>query len=216
MAHLKRKRVPKSWPIHRKGSTYIIRPASGIGNGVPLLVLLRDMLGICANRKEVKRALHLKQINVNGKLPKSEKSTIALFDKISIPESKKYYRLTLKENGKYGVVPIPAKDAETKVAKITGKKILKGKKVQINLSDGRNFLTNDSCKVNDSAIINFKDKKIEKCLPLKEKAKVIVIGGKHFGKRGLIEKIKEDRGMVSVKANGEKINVLIKQVMVNQ
>jgi ribosomal protein S4E len=85
---------------------------------------------------------------------------------------------------------------------------------KINLSDGRNFISDLKCKTNDSVLINLKEKKIEKCLALKEKAKAMVFTGKHAGKRGQIEKIKPERKMVSLKTDKEKINVLIKQIMV--
>ena len=87
--------------------------------------------------------------------------------------------------------------------------------IQLNLNDGGNFLTDSklSCATNDSVIINFKDKKIEKCLPLKEKANVIVFAGKHSGKIGQIEEIKE-RKIAIINCNKNKINVLIKQLMV--
>ena len=214
MSHLKRHNVPKSWPIHRKGTKYVIKPSSGIENGVPLLVLLRDMLKVSTNRKEVKRALHLRKIMINGKLATDEKHTVMLFDKISFPESKTYYKLNLTNNGKFFAEEIKEKASMAKVAKIIGKKTLKGKKIQINFNDGRNFLSDTSCNVGDSAIINFKDKKMVECLPLQENSKIIVCAGKHFGKRGLIKEVKKERGIVSVDSDGKRINVLIKQVMV--
>ena len=52
--HLKRQNTPKSWPIHRKGTKYIVRPQFNPRKGVPILILLRDMLKVAKNRKEVK------------------------------------------------------------------------------------------------------------------------------------------------------------------
>jgi ribosomal protein S4E len=75
-------------------------------------------------------------------------------------------------------------------------------------------LSDVKCKTNDSAVIDFKTKKIVKCLELKEKANVIVFAGKHAGKKGTIEKIKLERKMASIKFGDDKINVLIKQLIV--
>jgi len=75
-------------------------------------------------------------------------------------------------------------------------------------------LTDIKCNVGDSALINFKDKKIEKCLELKEKANAIVFAGKHAGKKGIIEKLIIERKMAIMKVGEDKINVLIKQIMV--
>lgn len=212
MTHLKRHKVPRKWPIKRKGTTFVVRPNFNPQGGVPVLVILRDMLNICQNRKEVKKAIHDKNILLNQKPVKDDKNTIQLLDVLTIVPSNKSYKLTLTENGKFKVEE--TKKAEKKVSKIIDKKILKGKKTQLNLSDGNNFITNIKCNVNDSVVINFKDKKIEKCLPLKEKARAIVFAGKHAGKEGEIRKIKSERKMVSLVSGKEDVDVLIKQIMV--
>ena len=213
---MKRQTVPKSWPVPRKGTKYVVRPNFAPGKGVPLLILLRNMLKIAKNRKEVKRAIHEKNVLVNIKPAKDEKNSIQLFDKISLVPSKKHYKLNLSNNGKFIIDEIKEKDVNQKIAKIINKKVLKGKKVQINLSDGSNFLSDIKCNVGDSVSINFKEKKIEKCWPLKEEANVIVFAGKHMGKRGKISKLKPERKMASLETGKEKINVLIKQIMVTE
>jgi len=212
--HLKRQKAPKKWPISRKENVFIVRPNSNIKNGIPVLVVLRDILKITQTRKEVKKAIHQKNILLNQKPLKDEKESATLFDIITIVPSKKNYRIDLSENRKFKVEEVNKNDSEVKVSKIIGKKTLKGKKTQLNLMDGRNILSEMKCKVNDSVIIKFNDKKIDKCLPLKEKSKVIIFDGKHMGKRGTIEKIIEERKMASVKCVTEKLNILIKQLMV--
>ncbi len=212
--HLKRQKVPKNWPVARKGTAYVIKPYSNLEKGVPLLIVLREMLNIAQNRKEVKKAIHEKNILINNKPASDEKNSLQLFDKLTLVPSKKCYKVNLAENGKFVMEEIKENETNQKIAKIIDKKTLKGKKTQINLSDGRNFISDVKCNVGDSASINFKDKKIEKCLSLKENAKVIVFAGKHSGKRGTILKLKDERKMSSLEAKGEKINVLIKQIMV--
>lgn len=214
MKHLKRQTVPKNWPIPRKGTKYVVKPTFGSTKGVPLLILLRDMLKIAQNRKEVKRALYLKQVLINGIPAKDEKQGIQLFDKLGLVPTKKYYKLTLSSKGKFAAEEIKESEANQKVARIINKRILKGKKVQLNLSDGRNYLSDINCKVNDSVSIDFAKKKISKCLPLKEGAKIVVIAGKHAGERGTLKKLKEERKMAALNVEGNEVNVLIKQIMV--
>ena len=84
----------------------------------------------------------------------------------------------------------------------------------MNLRDGKNYLSSVKCNTNDSALINFSKKKIEKCIPMKEKAKAVIVEGKHAGKKGVIRKLKLERKMASVTVGDENINVLIKQIMV--
>ncbi len=213
--HLKRQKAPKNWPIKRKGTAYVIRPESNLKKGIPLLVILRDILKIAQNRKEVKKALYEKNILVNGRYPKKEKAVVLLLDTLTIIPSNKNYRLTLSEKGKFDLEEIK-KEVNYKIAKITNKKILKGKKVQFNLSDGRNFLSNMNCRINDSVLINLKEKKIEKCLPLEEKSNVLVFAGKHSGARGIIKKLDLKNKIAEIKTGKKEINVLIKQFMVIQ
>ncbi len=216
--HLKRQKVPKTWPIHRKGTIFVVRPNSNLKKGVPILIVLRDMLKVAQNRKEVKRAIHLKQILINSRNARDEKNSVTLFDVITLisgkDKAKKSYRMGLSEKGKFNVEEIKETEANKKVAKIINKKTLKKKKTQLNLSDGGNFLSNIKCNVNDSVLISLKDKQIEKCLELKEKSKVIVSGGKHSGQVGTITKMMPERKMAKITTKEKRITVLIKQLMV--
>ncbi|MDP2672529.1 MAG: hypothetical protein Q8O84_01830 [Nanoarchaeota archaeon] len=243
MGHLKRQNFPKNWPIARKGNTFTVKPLSK--KGIPLLIILRDLLKIAQTREEVKKAIQRKNLLVNNRIVKDERIGLALFDTLSILPSKIYYRLELSEKGKFELKKIKEDESNKKIAKIIDKKTISGKKIQLNLNDGGNFLVEPkfSCMVNDSVVINFKDKKIEKCLPLKEKSNAIIFAGKHSGKIGQIEKIiseqiqdskaktypKEEhkgnfsinssgsqikgRKMAIINSNNEKTNVLIKQIM---
>ena len=213
MSHLKREQIPKNWPIERKGTTYVVKPNS---SGIPILIVLRNMLEIAQNRKEVKKAVQEKNILLNNKPARDEKNGVTLFDTVSIIPSKKNYRMEIGENGKYKLNEIKESEANKKVSKIVNKKILRGEKIQLNLIDGKNFISEIKCNINDSVMINFKDKKIEKCLPLKEKANAIAFSGKHSGENGIIEKIDRERKTVELKTKKGNIKVLIKQIMITE
>jgi len=212
--HLKRQKVPKNWPIERKGTAYIVRPNANLSNGVPILVALRDILKLAQNRKEVKKIIHSKNILLNGFPVRDEKNSFSVFDTLTIVPSNESYRLSLSEKGKFKIEKIKAGEESHKIAKIINKKILKGKKTQLNLSDGRNFLSDIKCNVNDSVLIDLKKRKIEKCFPLKEKEDVLVFAGKHAGTKANINKIDKERKMVELASGNKKINVLIKHLMV--
>ncbi len=214
MTSIKRHAVPKTWPIARKGTTFVVKPNIGFSNSLPVLIILRDLLKIAQNRREVKKMIRLNSILLNGRKVRDEKEGVMLFDVITLTTSKQHYKLTIMKNRKLGVEEIKESEANTKVAKIINKKMLKGKKTQLNLSDGRNFLSELKCKINDSVLINLKTKKIEKCLQLAEKSKVIIFAGKHAGESGEIEKINNERKIAEINVGKEKINVLIKQIIV--
>jgi len=208
--HLKRQIAPRSWPIARKGTKFVIKNNS---KGIPLLVVLRDLMQVVQNRSEAKTAIHKRDIVISGKTVNDEKKSLELFDVVTFLPSKKNYQIILSQKGKYDFKEIPEKEAKTKLAKVVGKKPLKGKKMQINLSDGRNYVSDLSCKVGDSAMIGFEKKQIEKILPVKEKAKVLVVGGKHAGEHGKIQKIIEGK-MAEIETSEKKFRALVKQIMV--
>jgi small subunit ribosomal protein S4e len=214
MTHLKRHAIPKSWPIQRKGTTFVVQPNRGFSDSLPVLIILRDLLKVAQNRKEAKKMIHMKHILLNGKEVRDEKEGVVLFDIITLVPSKKNYKLIVLKNEKFNMEEIKEHEANTKIVKIIGKKVLKGKKIQLNMSDGRNFLADLKCKMGDSVLINLKNKKIEKCLPLAENSEAIIFAGKHSGEKGKIEKIDKEKKTVEINNGKEKMNVLIKQVMV--
>lgn len=214
MSHLVRQEIPRKWPVERKGSVYVVRPQFQIQEGMPILVVLRDVMGLAQNRREVKRIIHNNQIILNGKIANDEKQNILLFDTLNIVPLKKCYKLILNEKGKFEFEEIAESKSDKKIAKVIGKKILKGKKIQVNLSDGRNFLSDTDYKTNDSVVINLKTGKAEKILPLKEGVNVAVFSGKHVGKTGKILSLDYEKKMAKIKYQEQEINILINQLMV--
>lgn len=210
MSHQKRQSVPKTWPIDKKGTTFIMKSGE---KGIPLLLVLRNILGVTKTRRELKKALIKKDVLVDGKPVKDDKKQVFVRDTISLIPSKKHFRVVFSERGKFDVKEIKEKESFEKIVKVMGKKILKGKKVQLNLYDGRNYIHKEKCNVNDSVFIDLKENKIKKCIPLKEKSKAAVIGGKYAGRGGTVEKILEKEKIAEIKSEKEKINVLLEHLM---
>jgi len=186
----KRNKISKSWPLPRKGSKYVV---SALDNSsVPLLVIMRDILKMGETKKEVKEMLKTEKIKINEKVIKNERYPLKLLDIINIDG--KYYVFTIK-NKKYNVEE--TKKVEEKISKIISKKKLKKGKIQLNFSDGFNFIS-EKGTVGDSAVISLKDKKIKEFLELKKGASVLVIKGKHIGKTGKIKEIEEKTGIIEL------------------
>ncbi len=202
--HLKRNKVPKKWPVKRKGSKYVVRPNHNLRKGIPVLIILRDILELVENKKEVKTLINLGKIKVNNKEIKSEKHPLILFDILSLKD--RDFRLVLSGK-KYKI----EEGRGEKISKVIGKKILKGRRLQVNLSDGRNYFTKKKIKTGDSVVIDIKENKISKILPLKESCKVLFISGRHMGEEGEVTKIE---GKILVKVNGESIESKIESLIV--
>jgi small subunit ribosomal protein S4e len=209
--HQKRQAVPKNWPVARKGTTFVVKKTSA---GIPLLVVLRDLMELAQNRKEVKKAIHKKDLLICGKPASDEKQSLELLDILTIVPAKKHYKIVLSALGKFDVEEISEKEAKQKVSKVIGKKTVAGKKTQYNLLDGRNYLSEVEAKVNDSVIVDFKKNTITKAIPVKKGSKVLVIGGKHAGYQGSIESLAPEHKLVEVKSEDKTFNALIKHILV--
>ncbi len=198
--HLKRNSIPKTWPLVKKGTTYVIRVLD-LEKTMPLIIIIRDILKLAKTRKEVKAILVSSQVKINDKIVKEEKYPVRLFDTLSIGD--KSFKVVLK-NKKFSF----ESGTQAKISKIIGKRIF-NKKFQLNLNDGSNILTSEKSSVGDSVAIKGKSLEI---LPLKEKSQVLFIKGKHLGEQGVIEKIEGNQ--VLIKLKDEKINSSKENIMV--
>lgn len=210
--HVKRIAANKSWPIPRKGTKYLIVPSHNKKSGIPLLIVMRDVLKFVKTKKELKKALLEGNVLVNTIPVKKENYSLTLFDNISLPLMKKYFKLNYTNTGKINFEEVSEDECSRKTIKVLGKKVLKKNIIQINLSDGRNLISKEKINVGDSIIIKFKDNKIEKILPLVEKANVLIIKGKHKGKQGVLSKIENNE--VIFKSEKEELEINLKNVMV--
>lgn len=184
--------MPKTWPIHRKDSKkrYLAVPDHAKSRSISLLFILRDIMKLARTKKEVRFILLNKEVKVNNVARTSESFPVQVFDTLSLEKLKKFYRLEIK-NGKFKLIEINEKDADKNVSKVCGKKMLKNGLIQMNLDDGNNFVTKEKFSIGDSAVINTKEKKLMKILPLTSGAKVEVVGGKYAGKRGKLVSFEE-------------------------
>ncbi len=190
--HLKRLAIPNSWDIKRKGIKFTTRPAPGahpFGLGMPINLIIRDMLKYAKTNKEVKKILNNKEILVDGKVRKEYRFITGFMDSISSPKLKEHYRIILNKKGKISLLPITEQEAKIKICKITGKKLIKGK-TQLNLFDSRNILVDkDTYKVGDSIVIELPSQKLKEHLKLEKGVIVFVIGGKNIGTVSTVEDI---------------------------
>jgi ribosomal protein S4E len=122
-------------------------------------------------------------VKVNNVARKDENFPVQVFDVLNLERAKLNYRLEIV-NKKFSLAEISDKEAEEKIVKISGKKVLGKDKLQMNLDDGQNILTKEKFSVGDSVVLNTKENRIVKVLALKEGAKVEIVLGKHAGEKG--------------------------------
>jgi len=185
--HIKRKTMPKFWPIQRTGTKYLAVATHEKRNSMPAIIVVRDLLKLVKNQKEMQMLINEKKIEINGKVIRNMRYPLMLFDCLTFPSIKKHYRVGLK-NKKFALEEIKEAESRQKIHKVEGKKIISGKKVQINLSGGKNLLTPEKINVGDFIVLS-NDNKILKIITLKKDSEIIVIKGKHIGKEGKIKNI---------------------------
>jgi len=216
--HLSRLNAPKCWTIKKKQSKWVTRPNPGphpLKKCIPLSILIKDLLNHAETTKQVKKILNNKDIIVDKKVRKDHKFPAGLMDTIEIPKIKEYYRIILNNKNKLILMPIKKEETEIKPCKIIGKKILKNKKIQLNLFDGKNILIEkDSYKVGDTIIINLLNNKINSHLKLEKDSKVYLTDGNHVGKIATISEIKKGSKTVTLNHDKQKIKTAKEYVFV--
>jgi len=191
--HQKRLSVPKSWPVERKTDVFTVKAAAGPHgeDGVPLVVLLRDVLGYVDSTKEARYALSEDAILVNGQPINDEKRPIGMFDIVAFPGREEYYRVFPDEGGRLSLTEIDADAADSRLGKIVGKQQVPGGDTQLALHDGTNVIVEDGSEYggNDSIVVDNDDKSVVAHFPYEDGALVTAVAGNHGGKIGEIETI---------------------------
>ena len=189
--HLKRLNAPTVLRLHRKIKKWTVKSSPGphpIKKSISLGLLVRDYLRLCDTLKEAKHIIVNGGILVDGDIRKNYKFPCGFMDIISIPKLKKYFRLVYDKSGKLILIPISSTETEWKLCRIEGKTILKGKKIQLNLHDGKNkIIKKDEYKKGDVLKIQFKDNKIIDFYQFSKGNISIIIGGSHIGEMANIQ-----------------------------
>jgi len=178
--HLKRQKAAIKLPIPRKGTKYIARALSHTGISVPVVIAVRDMLKLARTSGEVKKMINQKLLKINSRPVKDLRESIQLFN---LFEAGKTYTLTLLPTGKF--VFEEAKDSAIRLCKIINKTLIKKNKIQLNLHDGSNVISDEKVSIGDSLFLDSQGK-IKKHLLLQKEKPILIISGKYIGLKGKI------------------------------
>ncbi|MFB6122391.1 MAG: 30S ribosomal protein S4e [Haloferacaceae archaeon] len=191
--HQKRLSVPKSWPVERKTATFTVKAGAGPHGeaGVPLLVVLRDVLGHVDSKKEARYALNQGTVLINGDAASDERRPIGMFDILAFTEREEYYRVFPDEGGRLALTPIDAEAADSRLGKVVGKQQVSGDAFQLTLHDGANLRVGADADYTpgDSLVIDNETKDVVAHFPYEEGALVTAVAGTHAGEIGTIDEI---------------------------
>ncbi len=196
--HLKRLAAPHFWPILRKEHVWVVKPRPGphpIERSIPLLVLVRDVLGYAETAREARRIIAEGKFWIDGVPRKDYKFPVGLMDVISIPETDEHYRMVPHPQKFLWPLEIPKEEAGLKLVRIENKTTVKGGHIQLNLHDGRNILVRvsnpsnpaeDTYKTMDSLLIRVPSQEIVEHIRFNKGSLAIVIDGRNVGRVGRV------------------------------
>jgi small subunit ribosomal protein S4e len=189
--YLKRYAAPRSWTLLRKETTYVMktRPGPhGAQESVPLGMLLKQ-LGHATTTSEAKKILQRQTVIIDGRRVKDHRFPVGLMDVLSLPAVEESYRMTLDQKGRLVLVKADKKTT-IKPCRVIGKRAISGGKLQLNLFDGRNVLTDKSdVRVGDTLVLELPAQRVGDALALKPGATILLIAGKHVGKIGKVDSV---------------------------
>jgi small subunit ribosomal protein S4e len=191
---MKRLTTPKFWRIAKKASKWAVSPRPGPHrkmDSIPMQVVLRDVLHLVETGKEAQTILKHRQVLVDGRVVKDHAFPLGLMDVVAIPKIGKFYRMTTSKDG-LRLIEIDGKEANKKLCKINGKRMLRGGKVQLSLHDGRNLLAGKSeaaYNTGDSLLLEMPGQKIVEHIALEKGTMILVFEGKDTGHVGKVKDI---------------------------
>lgn len=189
--HLKRLASPRVWSIPKKSHIWTVKQSPGphpIKRSIPLLIMVRDMLGYCDSAREGRRIIGDRYILVDGRIATNYKMPVGFMDVISIPKAKENYRALLDTRGKIRPIRISKDRALWKLVRIENITTISGGKTQLNLHDGRNIIIDKKkYKTQDVLKIELPSQKILDSYAMEKGNVAIIIGGKHSGQVATIE-----------------------------
>ncbi len=201
--HLKRKAAPRTWPIPRKETTFIMRPRpSGhtLALSMPVAIVLREVLGLVQTARQAQLVLKNSEVKINGRKLHHTDDPVGFMDLLTI--DKDNYRVLINKNNVLTVTPVK-KGEEFVIYQVRGKTTVGGGKIQLNCRGGFNLLVDvGQYKNRDSVVVDL-DGKIKEKLTFEKGAAILVVGGNHIGKVGSIEEIDKEEGSLTIKSGKE-------------
>jgi small subunit ribosomal protein S4e len=232
--HLKRLATPWFWPIFRKEYKWTIKPSPGphpIDRSIPLLIIVRDVLGYAKTAREAKHIIYSGKVLVDGVVRRDYKFPVGLMDVVAIPEVDLYVRFIPYPSRHLWFIKIPKDEASLKIVRIENKVTVKGGHIQLNLLDGRNILIHVKDPAHpveaanfstlDSLLIEIPSQQIIQHIKLNIGKLAMVIDGKNVGRIGKIVNIDVRPGLKRRKSivmledmQGHKFQTILDYIMV--
>jgi SSU ribosomal protein S4E len=199
--HLKALAAPEFWPILRKEYKWAVKPRPGphpAERSLPLLLIVRDVLGYAKTGREARRLIAEGLFKVDGVVRTDYKFPVGFMDVIEVAKTGELYRLLPYPVKFFKLQPISREEATIKPLRIEGKSTVKGGHVQLHLFDGRNVLVRvrdprnpveDVYDTWGTILLSIPSSEIKGYIGFDVGKIAVVVGGKAVGRVGRIKSI---------------------------
>jgi small subunit ribosomal protein S4e len=190
----KRSASPEFWQISRKDKRFVVRTSPGAHSkkySYPLLVVLRDVLGLAKTRREALSILNEGKVTVDGRVVKSESFPIGLMDVIDFPDVGRAFRM-VPRYGRMIPVEIESKEKGLKLCHVKSKTTIRGSKISYGLHDGRVIFPEAEVDIRpgDACMIKVPSQEFQASFRLGRETLALLIRGERSGEVVTIEDVK--------------------------
>jgi small subunit ribosomal protein S4e len=217
---VKRQMAPTFWAIKRKESQFVLRVKPGPHpkhRAYPLGMVLRDVLKVASTMREAERILNAGKIKVDGMVRRDSNIAVGLMDVIELAAGQ-VYRMVPKNFALLDSIAIEDSEKGVKLAKVTSKRTIRGKKMQYGFHDGKTLISDQKFNVSDTCVIDLPKIQVKNHIAFEKGSTAIIITGENAGTVGKIEDIKDGifslpkRALVSF--DGKSVELPVEMVMV--
>ncbi|MEM2866285.1 MAG: 30S ribosomal protein S4e [Candidatus Hadarchaeales archaeon] len=202
--HLRRYAVPRAVKLPRKSFPWAVKPGPGphpSDRSLPLSLLLRDTLGLTSTLSEAKKVLAGRKVLVDGRVRTDHRFPVGLMDLVSLPSLGTSFLISVDRNGR--LVPLPTREASSKLCRVVGKRTLEGGRIQLALHDGKTVAGDyGEVRVGDTLRLSLPGHQVLERIPLQPGIWALVTGGKNVGRSGRIAVVEGRR--VELERDGER------------
>ncbi|MCX8190367.1 MAG: S4 domain-containing protein [Candidatus Diapherotrites archaeon] len=195
---VKRHKAPKTMHLFKKEKKFTLSPEVGPHSkerSVPIGYILRDCLKVASSAAEAKKILNEGKVRINGKIRKSLRFPVGLFDFVSIEGLNNEYKILFDTKGRLYPEKVEKKNVECiRPSKIVRKTVEKKGIIKLTTDSGNNYLVEGKlaieAKPNDTLLIKIPEDEIKELKKMEVGAKVYIIAGPHVSKQAIITSIK--------------------------
>lgn len=195
---MKRLSAPRQWNIGRKGDRFAFKPSPGpysTEGSYPLGTIVRDILGMVDDARELRRVITSGQIMVDGVPRKSLTFPVGLFNVVEVPKEGVAFRMVPSPDGLLTSRVMSAEDSKLKLCRVKSKVKSKGGHMQYGFHDGRSMLE-DNLKISpgDAVLMKLPEQSIVSTIRLTKGSLGLIISGERAGQLAKIVDVK--KGMI--------------------